>query len=55
MAPEILAERPYDKCVDIWSIGVILFYMLFGDYPFKGLNLLNDIENKCAEGYDLLR
>ena len=29
--------------------------MVFGDYPFKGLNLLNDIENKCAEGYDLLR
>jgi serine/threonine protein kinase len=48
MAPEILAEKAYDKCVDIWSIGVILFNMLFMDYPFKGLNLLNDIENKCT-------
>ena len=28
--------------------------MLFGDYPFKGLNLLNDIENKCIEEYDLM-
>ena len=28
--------------------------MLFGDYPFKGLNLLNDIENKCSEKYDLM-
>jgi serine/threonine protein kinase len=48
MAPEILSEKPYDKSVDIWAIGVIFYYMLFGDYPFKGLNLLNDIENKCA-------
>ena len=54
MAPEILAEKPYDKCVDIWATGVIFYYMLFGDYPFKGLNILNDIENKCGEGYDLL-
>lgn len=29
--------------------------MLLGDYPFKGLNILNDIESKCSEGYDLLR
>jgi serine/threonine protein kinase len=55
MAPEILAEKDYDKCVDVWSIGVILFYMLFADYPFKGMNLLYDIESKCNDGYDLLR
>lgn len=29
--------------------------MLFADYPFKGMNLLYDIESKCSEGYDLLR
>lgn len=54
MAPEILSEKPYDKCVDVWSIGIIFYYMLLADYPFKGLNILNDIENKCSDGYDLL-
>jgi serine/threonine protein kinase len=28
--------------------------MLFGECPFKGLNILNDIESKCSEGFDLL-
>jgi serine/threonine protein kinase len=55
MAPEILSDKAYEKCVDIWATGIIMFYMLFGDYPFKGLNILNDIETKCSEGYDLLR
>ncbi|KAL3149981.1 hypothetical protein ABBQ38_013337 [Trebouxia sp. C0009 RCD-2024] len=36
MAPEILqAIRPYDaKKADLWSCGVALFALLFGQYPF---------------------
>jgi hypothetical protein len=36
VAPEILLRTPYNKEVDIWSMGIILFYMLSGKLPFRG-------------------
>lgn len=36
MAPEIVLEKPYDKAVDIWSVGVITHILLTGCPPFYG-------------------
>ena len=35
VAPEILREKEYGKEVDLWSLGIILFEMLFGYAPFN--------------------
>ncbi|CAH3184163.1 unnamed protein product, partial [Porites lobata] len=34
MAPEMLDSKPYDTSVDWWSMGVILYRLLVGEYPF---------------------
>jgi len=38
MAPEILKKGSYDQQVDVWSAGIIVFYLLFGSFPFTAKN-----------------
>ena len=38
MAPEIVARKAYDKSVDIWALGVIVYIMLLSQPPFRGAN-----------------
>ncbi len=34
MAPEILQNEFYDKKCDIWSLGIIMFQLVYGRLPF---------------------
>lgn len=37
MAPEIVKKQEYyGKPSDVWALGILLFAMLFGKFPFKG-------------------
>ena len=37
MAPEIIQKKEYQgQKTDIWALGIILFVMLTGNFPFKG-------------------
>ena len=41
--PEIILDEPYNKEVDMWSIGVMTYLMISGRLPFNG-----EDENKIA-------
>jgi calcium-dependent protein kinase len=44
LAPEVL-KGSYTKNCDIWSLGVFMFFILSGSYPFRGGNLDEVFEN----------
>ena len=34
MAPEVLKGRKYSYSCDYWSVGVLIYYLFYGEYPF---------------------
>ena len=38
MAPEILRYQPYDGKADLWSVGAIVYEMVYGRPPYTGQN-----------------
>jgi serine/threonine protein kinase len=44
---------PYDWSVDIWALGILLFFMLYAEYPFRGYDVNADIERRCHYGFNV--
>lgn len=36
MAPETVEANSYSQKSDVWALGVVLFQMIYREYPFKG-------------------
>ena len=34
MAPEMIG-RKYNELVDVWALGVLVYLMLYGKYPYE--------------------
>lgn len=40
MAPEIMTHKTYDHKSDLWSVGVIMYELLFGTTPYHAKNMI---------------
>jgi serine/threonine protein kinase len=48
LAPEIINEEPYSNECDIWSLGVVAYFIISGEYPFNGTKRRELFKNICS-------
>ena len=48
MSPEILKRKEHNYKCDLWSIGIIIYRLIFGEFPYLGdeMELITQIEEK---------
>lgn len=53
MAPEIVSKKEYcGPPADVWALGVLLFALLHGRFPFKGANDKDLFRKICKNELD---
>ncbi|KAL0220816.1 hypothetical protein RCL1_000670 [Eukaryota sp. TZLM3-RCL] len=55
MAPEMFTGRPYTTAVDMWSLGVLIYFLIIGNYPNPEDIVSENMFKSCAEFEPLLR
>ena len=51
-APEVLRGNEYGEESDLWSLGVLIYYLYFKAYPFQGKDT-NEILDKIDKGIEI--
>jgi serine/threonine protein kinase len=54
-SPELLNDRIVSPASDIWALGIILFYLVTGDLPFKGLTEYQTFQAILSGDYSLYK
>ena len=54
IAPEIILNLEYSFSVDIWSLGVCIYFLFFGFGPFE-MNLERNENNSIGKCYAQIR
>jgi serine/threonine protein kinase len=52
LAPEILKKEPYDHRIDLYSLGILLYRILYNRFPFKAVNQLDIYKAHVDEVFD---
>lgn len=52
MAPEVIMHKNYNASVDVWSFGMIMYFMYF-TIPFFGMNTYEIVQTVSKESYKL--
>ena len=55
MAPEILKGEKFETKCDLWSLGVIIYSLLFAKFPYNGVTDLAIINQIKADGQNGLQ
>lgn len=53
MSPEILFLQPYDIKSEIWSLGILLYSIIFKKHPFGNLENIEQYRHKIKEKYTI--
>lgn len=51
LAPEVLLSKGYNRSLDMWSVGVIVYVSLSGTFPFNEDEDINDQIQNAAFMY----
>lgn len=49
MAPEVARKEEYTSKADVWSVGVICYYMLLGEYPNNDFQTLQTLDTSACK------
>lgn len=49
MAPEIMNNNMYNNQTDLWSIGMILYEMLYGSHPFSNCKTMHELKDTVSQ------
>lgn len=55
VAPEMLTENLYSEKCDLWSSGVLMYYLLSGDFAFNATNITNLYSEICKGVYSFTK